>query len=144
MELIAKRSNTNLWIYGTIALSGLAVIILAIVLLDADLLIIMMGLLIMLICGFLCKSILSVPKEIISLDDDNMLVLHFCDKKISPSALTDISYHRAGHQSLPYRFGTLTICSNSGDFTCKHVDNVAEVSRILTDLMYEHNPRKKK
>lgn len=139
MRVIARRSNTNLYVYGGIFFFGIAIIVLAIMLLGGDFLCILGGIIIMTICAVISKSILALPKELITADENDMLALHFCDRTIDPSKLTAINYHRAGHQGLPYRWGTLTISSTTGDFECMYVDNVIEVAKELTRLMYKYN-----
>lgn len=142
MRVIARRSNTNLYVYGGIFLFGIAIIVMSVMFLGGDFLCILGGIIIMTICAVICKSILDLPKELITADENDKLTLHFCDKSIAPSKLTAINYHRAGHQGLPYRWGTLTISSNTGDFECMYVDNVVEVAEELTRLMYKYNKDK--
>lgn len=136
MRAIARKKGGIGFLYGFITFIGVLLIPLGASLEHAGLFI--AGIVLGTICGFLFAKSLFVPKEVISLNEDGMLVLHFCDTTLSPCEITDVSYHRASSRYGQYRFGKISLSTLSGTYNCDFVADVENVAKEITRLMYEN------
>lgn len=134
MKILAHRMVSPIFIYGFFMILGLSIILVASGEMQAGM--IASGALITVFSGYVFIRGLLVPKEIISIDENGMLILHSCKTTISPSELTDISYRDYSRYAVTP--GILEITTEKGIYKCSFVADVEKVSKELTRLMYEH------
>lgn len=137
MRIIAEKKGGIGFLYGFVALVGIFMIIVSAK--QEEPAIFVAGLIVALLGGAILAGILMTPQRIISLDDNGMLVLHFCNETVSPSDITDVSYYRASARGFQYEWGKITITTRTGKYKCNYVANVELVAKELTRLMYGQN-----
>lgn len=135
MRIIAEKKGGIGFIYGFVAAVGIFMI--GVSAKEEEPAIFIAGLIVTLLGAAILAGILMTPKRIISLDDSGMLILHFCNKTISPSEITDVSYYRASSRGFQYEWGKITITTRTDKYKCNYVANVELVSKELTRLMYD-------
>lgn len=133
MKVLAHRMTSPIFIYGFLTLLGISILLVASGEMQAGM--ITGGALITVFSGYIFIRGLLVPKDIISIDENGMLILHFCNKTISPDELTDISYRDYSRYAV-YP-GRLEITTEKDVYKCSFVADVEKVSKELTRLMHE-------
>ena len=104
---------------------------------------ILMGALIVILCGVFAVQFLSLPTDIIVLSDDETLVLPK-EKVVSLNSISDVSYRRASARGIQYRWGSVTISAYCGTYKYGFVANCEDVAKELTRLVYEAKEKNKR
>ena len=97
---------------------------------------ILMGALIVILCGVFAAKFLSLPTDIIVLSDNGTLILPK-GETVSLAAINDVSYRRASARGIQYRWGSVTIVTYAGTYKYGFVADCEDVAKKLTRLVYE-------
>ena len=104
---------------------------------------ILMGALIVILCGVFAVQFLSLPTDIIVLSDDGTLILPK-QEVVFLNSISDVSYRRASARGIQYRWGSVTISAYSDTYKYGFVANCEDVAKELTRLVYEAKEKNKR
>ena len=135
MEVIARRKDSLLILYGICTALGAMILMIALLkpfnfsiqksgTLAAGLVLFFVG-------GFICVQVLRTPKEIICFDGENLILPQ---GKFALSELSNVNYHRAHARGVTYCWGRITLTINGQKFEYNSVADVEMVHNRLMEL----------
>ena len=135
MEVIAKRKDSLLTLYGLITALGAIIVLVALVkpftLQVQKLGTLAAGLVLLFVGGFICFQILRTPKEIICFDGQNLILPQ---GKYPLKALSNVNYRLARIRGVNYRWGRIILTINGKKFEYTSVADVEMVHNRLMEL----------
>ena len=135
---IARKKNSAGILYVILTVAGAAILIFGIC--ENTIGAIIFGVVLAAVSAVLAIRYLSLPSNIIVLSDDNKLILPH-GVTVSLSAVNDVSYRRASAKGIQYRWGSVTLSTLYGKYKFGFVADCEEVSKRLTQLVYEEKYR---
>ena len=98
---------------------------------------ILLGVVMMITCGYFYLECKKIPDVVISVDENNTLYLPM-GVTVSISDVIDVSYRRASARSIQYKWGSVTIRTKNGMvYKYGYIAECEEVAKRLTDMVYQ-------
>lgn len=98
---------------------------------------ILLGVVMMVTCGYLYLECRKIPNIVISADENNTLYLPD-GITVSMDDVADVSYRRASARSIQYKWGSVTIKTKNGTlYKYGYIAECEEVAKRLTDMLYQ-------
>ena len=135
---IARKKNSAGIFYVILTVAGAAILIFG--LCENTIGAIIFGVGLAAVSAVLAIQYLSLPSNIIVISDDNKLILPH-GVTVSLEAVNDVSYRRASAKGIQYRWGSVTLSTLYGKHKFGFVADCEEVSKRLTQLVYEEKYR---
>lgn len=131
MEVIARRKDSLLMLYGIITLIGLGVMIATLGggVRDTEPRWFASGIVLFVVGAIICINILRTPKIIISFDGENLILPQ---GRYALNELSKVNYRRAHARGIQYGWGKLFLTIDGRQFS---YNNVAEVETVHDRLM---------
>ena len=101
------------------------------------------GALLTIISAVLSIRFLLLPSDIIVLSDDGTLILPK-GVTISLESISDVSYRRASAKGIQYRWGSITLSTYYGSYKYGFVSDCEEVSKQLTQMVFDAKQKTQK
>lgn len=141
--VVAKKKGGLLTLFGLMLLFGLVIIFAAFTKeFEAHYLIpISLAIVIIAVFSYNIVKYLSVPYEIITVDNKGMLHLPK-NVTLDPKDIVDVSYRCARGKGITYHWGEITIITHLESFKFDYVADCEDVSKELTRMMYESKQSK--
>lgn len=140
-EVIAKRKNGLVGLYGAAAALSLFVIILSFFCFGGSssqkitgIFLLILGGLAFALCVVVSIGVCKTPADIIIYANG---VLHFPEGSCNVSEIKNVEYRRASSRGLQYRWGTIILVLNDRTVKCNYVSDVVQVHNRLVQLMVE-------
>lgn len=138
MRVIARKKGGMGALYGFLAFIGLLLIPLGIS--QEETALVFVGIVLGVVSGIIFAISLTTPKNVISVTDSGMLILHFKNNmELHVSKLTDVSYRRASARGIQYQWGKIKLSTLYETYSCDFVADVESVAKELTLLMHMAN-----
>lgn len=135
MKVLATRKTGIEILYLVLLLVGILLLILAS---KVGQVVMIIGTLIIVISALvLVIDIYCTPKVIMTLNETEDVIVLSKNRIIKLTEIEDISYYRAHAKGIVYKWGSITIKTNSQKYKCKYVADCEDVSKVLTDLVYK-------
>lgn len=135
MEVIARKKRGIGVVYLICTLVGILLLGVSFVTPSQRMKLIIFGLMLASVGGYIYASYSLLPYEVIRLDNNNVLHL----PKERKLAVTDITYvsHRCAHaRGIRYKWGSVTIKTENAKYTYNYIADCEDVAKRLTDMMY--------
>ena len=138
MEVIAKRKDSLLFLYGGITALGAIILLIALIkpfnLQIQKTSTLVAGLVLFFVGSFICANILRMPKEIICFDGENLILPQ---GKYPLKQLSNVNYRHARIKGVNYRWGRIILTINGQKFEYINVADVESVHNRIMQLRLE-------
>ncbi len=134
MRVIGCRKNGLAVLYGFVALLSLVLIAMGIAF-SGMIYVLIMGLFLLAVAGYILVNYFRIPKEAILLLDDETLGLPK-GVKVKLLEIMDVSYVRAQAKGVRYKWGCVILKTAAQRYRINYLADCEEVAKELTRLMY--------
>ena len=135
MNVIAHKREGVGVMYLVCTFLGLVFIGIGAALLGEGILLILFGILLSAVSGYIFYGYVSLPYAVIQIDGEDNLHLPK-GKTISLCDVLDVSYRRASAKGIQYKWGSVTLTTRLGKYKYGYIADCEEVAKNLTDMMY--------
>ncbi len=136
MDIIAHKRNGVGVMYFICTLLGLMITGFGISAFPGGIIIVVMGLVVVGISGFIFIQFITLPYNVICADKEDNLHLPK-GKVVSIKDVLDVSYRRATARGIQYKWGSVTLSTRIGTFKYGCISDCEDVAKRLTDMMYQ-------
>jgi len=96
----------------------------------------LLGILLSITCGYIYAKYFSLPKVVISIDQNGCLFLPK-GVVINIKDVIDVSYRRAAAKGIQYRWGDITLTTRIGKYKYGFIAECENVAKSLTEMMHK-------
>jgi predicted RND superfamily exporter protein len=137
MKVIAKKKMGPAWIFGTIGFLGFLAFISSFFHGDETIIMALIGIFLCVLNVVLFVQALTMPKDIISVDEESgRIYLHPDDVNISAASVCDVTFYRGRMRWSLFKWGTVIIETPNETYRYPFVADCEEVTKNLLRLVY--------
>lgn len=87
-------------------------------------------------CVALFADYLSFPRVMISVNENDQIIIHRKNVILNLEDIIDVSYQRYYSRGIRYKFGSLILKTTKGNYKLRYVSECEEVSKYILNMIY--------